>query len=148
MGGSSRNKQIAGHKTTEWNYRSHNPRLIARTEPSARIEKVVAVCALPIHRTPRITSRMPNTKNQPQDFLTCSRPATKKSETAVIVFLLLDTAVRQHGRIGSQRKNTSGAFFGTENGVADFGSELNFPNTDGLFWKCCSNASTRFWSLG
>src|SRR5258708_39004462 len=73
-------------------FTSHNTPLIARTQPSARIEKVVAVCALPIHRTPRITSRMPNTKNQPQDFLTCSRPATKKSETAVIVFLLSHTA--------------------------------------------------------
>ena len=29
-----------------------------------------------------------------------------------------------------QRKNTSGAFLGTANGVADLGSGLNFPNTD------------------
>src|SRR5260370_15475312 len=73
-------------------FTSHTTALIASTQPSARMEKVVAACALPTHRTPRITSRMPNTKNQPQDFLTCSRPATKKSETVVIVFLLSHTA--------------------------------------------------------
>ena len=33
------------------------------------------------------------------------------------------------------RKNTSGAFSGTANGVADFASGLNFPNTDGVVAK-------------
>src|SRR6266404_786094 len=68
---------------------SHTTPLIARTQPSTRIENVVAVCALPTHTTPRTTSRMPNVRNQPQDLRTCSRPAARKSETVVIFILLL-----------------------------------------------------------
>src|SRR5271169_7111206 len=73
-------------------FTSHNTPLIARTQPNARIEKVVAVCDLTTHTAPRTVNRMPNARNQPQDFLTCSRPATIKSETVVIAFLLLRTA--------------------------------------------------------
>src|SRR5579859_3569221 len=69
-------------------FTSQNTPPIARTQPSARIENVVAVCALTIHIAPRAVSRTPNMRNQPQDFLTCSRPATRKSETSVIVVVL------------------------------------------------------------
>src|SRR5271157_4071695 len=82
---------------------SHNTPPIASTQPNARIEKVVAVCALPTHAAPRTISRMPNTRNQPQDFLTCSRPAMRKSEKLVIVLLLFlsRTAVIRFYRFGS-----------------------------------------------
>jgi len=43
-----------------------------------------------------------------------------------------------------QRKNTSDAFLGTEICAADFGSELNLPNTDGFERKCRCSVSTRF----
>src|SRR5215470_11327231 len=89
-------------------FTSQNTPLIARIQPNARIEKVVAVCALPTHAPPRNISRIPNTRNQPQDFLTCSRPATKKSETSVIVSLLSRAAVnsvRQHGAIISAHEH-------------------------------------------
>src|SRR5271169_1015573 len=48
----------------------------------------------------------------------------------------------------AQCMNTSVAFFGTEIGVADFGSGLNFLKTAGFLRKCCSRALTRFWSSG
>src|SRR5258708_918187 len=82
-------------------FMSHNTPLIARTQPSAKIEKVVVVCAFPTHTTPRTISTMPNTRNQPQDFLTCSRPAPKKSVAVVIVFFLSCTAVLRFYRLGS-----------------------------------------------
>src|SRR5882757_7750320 len=72
---------------------SHNTPLIASTQPNATIEKVVAVVALATHRTPRIVSRMPKTKNQPQDFLISSIPAANKLETSAIVFLLPHASV-------------------------------------------------------
>src|SRR5579864_8378294 len=68
---------------------SQSTALMARTQPSARIEKVVAVCALPTQATPRIISRMPMARNQPQDFLTCSRPAETRSLIVDIGFLLI-----------------------------------------------------------
>src|SRR5215469_5758693 len=39
----------------------------------------------------------------------------------------------------SGRKNFSGASFGTWNGVADFSSEVNRENVDGLSLKCFSS---------
>src|SRR5215469_10589726 len=47
-----------------------------------------------------------------------------------------------------QRKNTSSALLGTENGGADAGSGLNLLNTDGFFRKCSSKASIRCCALG
>src|SRR5271169_2694363 len=117
--------------------------LIARIQPNARIENVVAVCALAMHVAPRAISTMPDTRNQPQDFLTSSMPASNKLEMLLIVLLLSYGYERAR-----QCMNTSGAPFGTENAVADFGSGLNFPKTEGFLRKCCSRASTRFWSLG
>ena len=38
-----------------------------------------------------------------------------------------------------ERKNCSGASFGTTKGVADFGSGLNLAKTEGLSWKCFSS---------
>ncbi len=55
---------------------------------TARTEKVVAVWDLPTHTTPRITSAIPNKRNQPHDFLTCSRPAASTFITVVISFSL------------------------------------------------------------
>src|SRR5262249_31678571 len=46
------------------------------------------------------------------------------------------------------RKKTTGALFGTENGVAELRSRLYFPNTDGLPLMCFVKASTRCWSFG
>src|SRR5215467_5686492 len=68
---------------------SHTTPLIMSTQPRARIEKVVAVWALPIQITPRTVKRMPQVRNHPQDFLTCSRLAAKTSLSVDIVFLLL-----------------------------------------------------------
>src|SRR5208283_706104 len=66
---------------------NQNTLLIAKTQPNARIEKVVAVCALTTHTAPRIVNRIPNTRNQPHDFLTSSIPAINTSESFVIVML-------------------------------------------------------------
>src|SRR5262249_40876996 len=46
------------------------------------------------------------------------------------------------------RKKTTGALFGTENGVAVLRSLLSFPNTGGLALICFVRAFTRFWSFG
>jgi hypothetical protein len=61
---------------------------MARIQPNAMIEKVVAVCALPMHVAPITISRIPDTRNQPQDLLTSSMPAANKLEMLLIVFLL------------------------------------------------------------
>src|SRR5208283_2872809 len=89
----SRYKKNPGQLNAQTALTSHNTPLIARTHPNARIEKVVAVCDLTTHKAPRTVSKIPNTRNQPQDFLICSRPATKRSATVVIVLLLLRIAV-------------------------------------------------------
>src|SRR5579859_713066 len=70
-------------------FTSQNMPLIARTQPRARIENFVALCAFTTHTAPRTASRMPHVKNHPQDLLTCSRPVAKKSERPVIILLLL-----------------------------------------------------------
>src|SRR5262249_223168 len=70
---------------------SHAAALITRIHPSVTIERVVAVCASPTQSRPRIISRRPIARNQPQDFLTWSRPAATKSVIAVIGFLLCGT---------------------------------------------------------
>src|SRR5258708_3738986 len=85
MSALSRYRKNPGQLNAKKEFTSQNTPLINRTQPNARIEKVVAVCDLPTHTAPRIISRMPRTRNQPQDFLTCSRLARKKSEIDVIV---------------------------------------------------------------
>src|SRR5271169_4698251 len=67
---------------------SHTTPLIARIQPRARIENVVAVCALAMQAAPRAINTMPDTRNQPQDFLTSSMPASNKLEMLLIVLLL------------------------------------------------------------
>src|SRR5271169_1854766 len=76
--------------------------LIARIQPNARIENVVAVCALAMHVAPRAISTMPDTRNQPQDFLTSSMPASNKLEMLPIVLLL--SHVRGHHQVFSARR--------------------------------------------
>src|SRR5271169_2774258 len=73
--------------------------LIARIQPNAKIENVVAVCALAMQAAPRTISTMPDTRNQPQDFLISSRPASNKLEMVLIVLLL------SHGNERFQRLN-------------------------------------------
>src|SRR5215469_7792089 len=71
---------------------SHTTPLIARIQPRARIEKVVAVCDLAIQAAPRTISTMPDTRNQPQDFRTSSMPASNTLARVVIVLLLFEVA--------------------------------------------------------
>src|SRR5208282_3171305 len=77
-----------------------------------------------------------------------SRPAAKTSEMLVIVILLFLHHLSGSAIESIYRKKTSGALAGTANGLADFGSALNFLKTEGFLRKCCSKASTRFWSSG
>src|SRR6516162_2040946 len=112
---------------------------MARIQPRARIEKVVAVCALAIQTAPRTISTIPDTRNQAQDFLISSIPASNKPETVLISFLLSHVVSTPF----IQCINTSGASLGTVSGVADLGSGLNFPKTEEFFRKCRSTAFTR-----
>src|SRR5215831_8377036 len=112
---------------------------MARTQPNARIENVVAVCDFAMQAAPRTISTMPNMRNQIQDFLISSIPAANWLEIVVIVLSPFDLA-----SVSFQCTKASGAFFGTDSGVPDFGSALNFPKTDGFSRKCNSRAFTRF----
>ena len=67
---------------------SHKTPLIVSTQPSARIENVVAVCALAIQAAPSSINRSPNARNQPHDFRTSSMPAANKLEIPFVVLLL------------------------------------------------------------
>src|SRR5437899_4855911 len=98
---------------------------------------------------------IPSTRNQPHVFLTSSRPATKTLDLFVIVFPLSCCPNVEFRRLffifffldhtrALQCMKTSAAFLRTENAVADFGSELNFPKTDGFCRKCRSSALIRF----
>src|SRR6516162_1118629 len=124
---------------------SHTTPLMASTQPKARIEKVVAVWDLTIQAAPNTISRMPANRNQAQDFLTSSMPASNKLDK---VFMVLSPSPVVSTPASFQCMNVSGAPLGTDIGVADFGSGLNFPKTEEFWRKCCSRALTRFWSLG